>query len=276
MLDDGEDLPDSYTIKAPVPSSISIKLLEQSSNLSDTPLTLIVVAPKLGFLFDKVAAPITQLGAIQVKFDPVVNTDNASTLQDDEELDQTRRYFDYDTTAPPAIPEQPPNYSSQSSLLEIPIFQTTPSTLTVRLPNLLPSISHVVSSAIIDQIVLGDSLSGHKVGSVLILAPCEMSVGSAQLASLNTTAAPLPNPFSDIVSSLQPPHCIQGGPASVLTACESKNVSATALVIAAEGPLGHELVDRDAVPSLAAILNEVYKLSLSVKSFHQQGSGMYI
>lgn len=265
MLDDGEDLPDSFIETAPNPSSISVNRIFKRCMKGSPEFTLIVVPPKLSSLFDKVQAEVTLVASLQVRFDPAKPAKAPAAIHDDE--DQTKRYYDYD--APEVAPGS--GRSALKSLLEIPILWTSPSTLTLRLPNLDPSISHQVTSAIVDQLVLNEGLPGFRIPSLVILAPCEMSVGAPAMASLYTSAskAKLDVPL------LQPPHCIQGGPASLLSICESRNVPATALLIRAEGPLGHELVDRDTVPSLVALLNTKYALGLSTKSF-QQGSGMYI
>lgn len=283
MLNDGEDLPDSFILKAPLPTSITVKSLNDTtaSIKSETnSSTLIVVAPKLSFLFDKVAGPVTQVGSLQVRFDLSPVAQALNNADDDDNVDETKRYFDYD--APDRAPEQSADTlassASAKSLLEIPIFRTSKSTLTLRLPILSPSVSYPIALAIVNKLVLSNGLPGHAISNVLVLAPCEMSVGAPAIASLHTSASTSASsvaPTLAQISLLQPPHCIQGGPASVLAACESRNIPATALAIRAEGPVGHELVDRDTAPSLVNILNTAFKLSLSTKTF-QQGSSMYI
>lgn len=266
ILDDGEDLPDKFVLKSPLPESITVSPVEHAPANTEGSSTLIVVAPKLSTLFDKINAHVTQIASIQIKFAQAATPSNVDQDQNDDD-DQTKRYFDYD--APDAPPGSDVSIKARS-LLEIPVFRTTPGSILVRLPNLAPSVAHRLAASLVNLLVTESSLGS--ISDVLILAPAEMNIDSPSIASLSTTGATIA--FDD-VPALQPPHCIQGTPASLLTACENNNISATTLVVRAEGPLGHELVDRDALPSLGALLNAKFGLKLVTKDL-SRGSGMYI
>lgn len=264
ILNDGEDLPDKFVLKSPLPTSITLKPSANATTTTQVPSTLFVVAPKLSFLFDKLDSAVTQVASIEITFEPET-TQNAIDEDFDEE-DQTKRYFDYDA------PDAPPGSdvaTKVKSLLEIPIFRTTVNAVFIRLPVVAPSVSHGLATGIVNLLVKGSDAG--PISNVVVLAPAEMSADEVSIAILSTSSSKL---VFDL-PTLNPPYCVQGAPASVLTACETSGISATCLAVRAEGPVGHEMVNPYALSDLASILNGKFEFKLSTKNL-SQGSGMYI
>lgn len=274
MLDDGEDLPDSFVPATPFPSSITFSpatTVAQSERSTDN--TLVIVAPKLSFLFDKIDSEVIHLGSIVVKFAaPVAITSDPSVMEQDE----TKRYFDYETEATDHLGATSGNaktpLSGAASTIEIPVLYITAARAAIVR---LPVLEHLAAN-VLAQFLATDLTQSVSASTALVLAPVEMSMGLPGVALLKSALLTTHNAARDVVDSLPPPHGLQGGPASALSAFERAGVPSAALVVRSEGSVGHELIDRESVPGYIAILRAAYGLNLSSKSFHESGWGMYI
>lgn len=283
MLDDGEDMPDSFVPATPFPASITFNPAASSPSPLESSIdsnnTLVVVAPKLSFLFDKIEAEVVQLGTITVKFAaPAVAGNSASSEQD-----ETKRYFDYETEpiehagsgAPVARGAKSSTTTATigaASTLEIPVlYIAAAQAAIVRLPVL----EHLTANTLA-QFLATELVPAVRASAGLVLTPAEMSMGLPGVALLKSVMLKKVPTALDAVAALPPPHGVQGGPASALSAFEREQVPSAALVIRGEGPVGHELIDRESILGYITVLRAAYGLNLSAKSFHESGWGMYI
>jgi hypothetical protein len=282
MLDDGEDMPDSFVPATPFPASITFNPAASSlpslESFSDSNSTLVVVAPKLSFLFDKIEAEVVQLGTIAVKFAvpaAAAASDSASTEQD-----ETKRYFDYETEsfehvgagAARGTKSATTTTAAAASTIEIPVLYIAAARAAIVR---LPMLEHLAANTLA-QFLATELVPTVHAATALVLAPAEMSMGLPGVALLKSAMLTRAHSALDAVAPLPPPHGVQGGPASALSAFEREQVPSAALVIRGEGPVGHELIDRESILGYISVLRAAYGLNLSAKSFHESGWGMYI
>ncbi|KAF5101130.1 hypothetical protein D0Z00_000976 [Geotrichum galactomycetum] len=283
MLDDGEDMPDSFVPATPFPASIMFNPAASSTpSLESSNKTLVVVAPKLSFLFDKIEAEVVQLGTIAVKFAAPAA---AASDPADAEQDETKRYFDYETE-PSEHVDAGAARGAKSASTRTTTTATTGAASTIEIPVLyiaaaraaivrLPVLEHLAANTLA-QFLATEFVPAVRAATALVLAPAEMSMGLPGVALLKSALLTSAPAALDTVASLPPPHGVQGGPASALSAFEREQVPSAALVIRGEGPVGHELIDRESVFGYISVLRAAYGLNLSAKSFHESDWGMYI